>query len=252
MRDAADLLALVGEERPAPGIAGSPRAGAPAARALSWAAMSLVSAIREPTVPSGRPPLLVLLHGIGADELDLLPLADALDPRFLAASLRAPYEAEPLGHAWYALDWSTSPPTPDLDQAERSREALAAALPALASRTGADPARTFLFGFSQGAIMALAVALTRPDLVRGAVLHSGRVLAGIERRAAPDAALGRLEALVLHGVHDDVIPVERGREVRDLLAPRLGPRLVYREHDAGHGVTPESLADAATWLSARV
>jgi phospholipase/carboxylesterase len=214
--------------------------------------MTFQSAVRPPSVPSARPPLLVLLHGLGADELDLLPVADALDPRLLAVSLRAPHRAEPMGHAWYALDWSASPPAPDLEQAERSREGLVAHLPELVARTGADPARTFLLGFSQGATMALAVALTRPDLVRGVVLHSGRVLDGLERRAAPPEALAHLEALVLHGVHDDVLPVDRGREIRDLLRPRLGDRLVYREHEAGHFITAASLADAQAWLSARL
>ncbi len=219
---------------------------------LSSGRMSLVSVAREPKVPSGRPPLLVLLHGIGADEQDLLPVADALDPRLLAVSVRAPYEAEPMGHAWYALDWSASPPAPDLEQAERSRDELALFLPELASRVGAGPARTFLFGFSQGATMALALALTRPELVRGVILHSGRVLQGLARRALPAESLSGLDALVLHGVHDDVLPVEHGRETRDLLGPLLGGRLEYREHDAGHFVTRDSIADAARWLSARI
>ncbi|HEY6004421.1 MAG TPA: alpha/beta hydrolase-fold protein [Anaeromyxobacter sp.] len=214
--------------------------------------MSLVSAVREPTVPSDHPPLLVLLHGIGADELDLLPVADALDPRLLAVSLRAPHDAEPMGYAWYALDWSVVPPAPDLEQAGRSLEELAAALPELERRSGAEPSRTFLFGFSQGATMALGLALTRPELVRGVILHSGRVLQGLERRAAPAERLAGLEALVLHGVHDDVLPVERGRETRDLLARLLGPRLEYREHDAGHFVTRESIGDVARWLGARI
>ncbi|HEY6099269.1 MAG TPA: alpha/beta fold hydrolase [Anaeromyxobacter sp.] len=213
--------------------------------------MSLVSVVREPNVPSRRPPLIVLLHGIGADELDLLPVADALDPRVLAVSLRGPCEAEPMGYAWYALDWSATPPAPDLAQAEKSRAELAEAVPELASRAGADPARTFLFGFSQGATMALALALTRPEVARRVILHSGRVLPDLARRAPPEKLAG-LEALVLHGVHDEVLPVERGREIRDLLAPLLGPRLEYREHDAGHFVTRESLADAARWISARI
>lgn len=214
--------------------------------------MGLLTLVREPEVASRHPPLLVLLHGIGADELDLLPLAEALDPRLLAVSLRGPHEAEPMGYAWYALDWSATPPRPDLAQAERSREEVAATLEDVASRTGADPARTFLFGFSQGATMAIAVALTRPELARGVILHSGRMLQGIERRAAPPERLGRLEALILHGIHDDVLPVERGREMRDALARILGPRLEYREHEAGHFVTPDSIADAARWLSARL
>src|SRR5512138_673496 len=216
--------------------------------------MSLFSVAREPDVPSPRPPLLVLLHGVGADELDLLPVADALDPRLLTVSLRAPYEAEPMGHAWYALDWRTTPPTPRLDQAEASRAALAAYLPELTARSGGDPDRVFLFGFSQGAAMALAVALTRPELLRGAVIHSARALPFLlePARRAPPSALAGLEALVLHGTEDDVIPVASGREVRDLVAPLLGDRLTYREHDAGHFVTAESARDAAGWIAARL
>jgi phospholipase/carboxylesterase len=211
-----------------------------------------VLAVRPPSRASPRPPLLVLLHGIGADEHDLLPLAEGLDPRLHVVSLRAPHEAEPMGHAWYAIDWSTSPPTSDLAQAEASRERLAAFLPELQSRAGAVASRTFLLGFSQGAAMSLALALTRPDLVRGVILHSGRVLPGLAARVAESEALARLEALVLHGVDDDVLPISRGREIRDLLAPRLGTRLTYREHDAGHFVTRESLADVAGWLAARL
>ncbi len=213
--------------------------------------MPIAHVAREPRVATPRPPLLILLHGIGADENDLLPLAGALDPRFLCASLRAPHEAFPMGYAWYAIDWTTSPPRGDLEQAERSREELCALLPELSARYGTDPARTFLLGFSQGAAMALSVALTRPDLVRGAVLHSGRVVPGIEARIAPREALARLEVLVLHGADDDVLPVEHGRAIRDLLRPLLGERVTHAEHDAGHFVTEASLADAAAWLAAR-
>jgi phospholipase/carboxylesterase len=157
-----------------------------------------------------------------------------------------------MGYAWYALDWRTAPPTPDLRQAEESRRALVDLLPRLAREHGTDPARTFLLGFSQGAILSLAVGLTRPELVRGLVLHSGRVLPGLRERAAGAAALAGLEALVLHGREDDVIPVEQGRAVRDLLAPLLGDRLEYREHEAGHSVTPGTLADVRAWVAARL
>ena len=215
---------------------------------------AFVSIVREPAAPSPRPPLLVLLHGVGADELDLLPLADALDPRLLTVSLRAPHDAEPAGYAWFALDWRTAPPTPRVDQAEESLAALAAFLPELAARTGGDPERLLLCGFSPGAAMALAVALTRPDLVRGAVIHSARVLPFLRdpARRAPPGALARLDALVLHGTEDDVIPVESGREVRDLLAPLLGERLTYREREAGHFVTAETARDAARWIEGRI
>jgi phospholipase/carboxylesterase len=207
---------------------------------------------RAPRAPAPRPPLLVLLHGIGADEQDLLPLAGALDPRLAVASLRAPYDAEPMGRAWYRIDWRASPPIADLAEAEASRVALVELLPRLAAEHGTDPARTFLLGFSQGAILSLGVALTAPALVRGIVLHSGRALPGYRTRAAPPEALAHLDALVLHGTEDDVIPVERGHDVRDLLAPVLGDRLTYREHASGHTVTNATLADVRSWLAARL
>ncbi len=205
----------------------------------------------RPPAPSGRPPLVLLLHGVGADEGDLFALAPALDPRFLVVAARAPYPAEPMGWAWYAIDWSTAPPKIDPAELEASRETLADFVCELLEAHGADPARVFLFGFSQGAVMSFALALARPDLVRGFVAHSGRVLPQSLSRAASPAALASLEALLLHGTDDDVVPVERGREARDLLRPLLGDRLAYREYAIGHGISPESLAEAAAWLSAR-
>jgi phospholipase/carboxylesterase len=214
--------------------------------------MPIVSVTRGPTVPSARPPLLVLLHGVGADEQDLLPLAAHLDPRLLCVSLRAPREHPVMGHSWFDIDWSTVPPRYDLAQAEESRAAVADLLPELVRRHGTDPARTFLLGFSQGGAMALAVALTRPDLVRGVVVHSGRLVPDLAARIAPAPALAGLDALVLHGVDDPVLPVERGREIRDFLEPLLGPRLLYAEHDAGHEITAASLDAARWWLAARL
>jgi phospholipase/carboxylesterase len=200
---------------------------------------------RAPRVASPVPPLLVLLHGLGADEEDLLPVAAYLDPRLKVVSVRAPHEVQPMGHAWFAIDWSTQPPRFDLAQAERSREELVELLERAPAEHGTDPSRTFLFGFSQGAAMALAVAATRPELLRGAILHSGRAPTWLADRLREGVTLGDVELLVLHGVDDDVLPIANGRQIRDLLAPVLGPRLTYREHEAGHFVTGATLADAA-------
>jgi phospholipase/carboxylesterase len=213
--------------------------------------VTLESLVRPPASPFARPPLLLLLHGIGADENDLFGLAPRLDPRFLIVSARAPYLARPMGYAWYAIDWATTPPTIDPAEVEASREALSEFIREVCDAHGADPARVWLYGFSQGAVMSFALALARPDLVRGLVAHSGRVLPQSLSRAAAPAALASLDALIQHGLEDDVVPVDRGREARDLLAPLLGPRLTYREYAVGHAISEQSLADAAAWLAAR-
>jgi phospholipase/carboxylesterase len=212
--------------------------------------MLLPHRLVAPRTPSQRPPLLVLLHGIGADEEDLLPLSPHLDPRFLVVSARAPYLAEPMGYRWYAIDWTVSPPRGDPAEIAASRDLLGRFVDELVDQHGVDPARVHLFGFSQGAIMALSLLLARPALVRGVVAHSGR-LARLPGPGPSPGALARARALVLHGADDDVVPVDQGRKARDVLGPLLGTNITYREYAGlGHGISPESLRDAAGWLSA--
>ncbi len=214
--------------------------------------MLLVHRSLPPRAPSARPPLLVLLHGIGADEEDLLPLAASFDPRFHVLSVRAPHQAEPMGHRWYEIDWSVSPPRADPEEIVASRDLLARFLSEAVSAYEADPARVFLLGFSQGAIMSLAVLLARPELLRGVVAHSGR-LARLPGPSASAEELSRVEVLLLHGAEDDVVPADEGRKAYEVLRPLLGARLSYRElAGLAHGNSEESLALAVRWLSERL
>src|SRR5262245_46347407 len=85
------------------------------------------------------PPLLVLLHGIGADENDLLPLADTLDPRLAVVSVRAPRRYHG-GFAWFQIDWRPDGSiVPDVAQAHATLADLVQWLAAAPARLGADP-----------------------------------------------------------------------------------------------------------------
>ncbi|HYS82902.1 MAG TPA: alpha/beta fold hydrolase [Anaeromyxobacteraceae bacterium] len=214
--------------------------------------MLLVHRVVPPRAPGERPPLVVLLHGIGADEEDLLPLATHFDPRFLVISARAQDEADPMGYRWYAIDWTATPPRGDPEEIAASRDLLASFVEQATAAYGADPARVFLFGFSQGSIMSLALLLARPDLVRGVVAHSGR----LSRLPGPDPvpeALSNAEVLILHGEQDEVVPAAQGRKAYEVLAPLLGARVAYRAFEGlGHGISEESLAEAARWLKTRL
>ncbi len=213
--------------------------------------MPLAHRVLAPRTPSPRPPLLVLLHGIGADEEDLLPLAPLLDRRFLVISARAP-TPEPPGYRWYAIDWMTSPPSADPAEIIASRELLARFLEGVVAEHGVDPARVFLLGFSQGAIMALALLLARPELVRGVVAHSGRLarLAGSDGTAS---ALSRAEVLLLHGAEDAVVPAAVGRKADQVRAALLGARATWVGFPGlGHAISPESIGVAAGWLTERL
>ncbi len=213
--------------------------------------MPLVHRLVAARSPSPRPPLLVLLHGIGADEADLLPLVPHLDPRFLVISARAPHP-EPPGHRWYAIDWATSPPSADPAEIIASRDLLGRFVEGAVAEHGADPARVFLLGFSQGAIMALALLLARPDLVRGVVAHSGR-LARLAGSDAPADALARAEVLLLHGEEDPVVPASEGRKAHRVLDALVGTRATWVAFPGlGHAISAESLGVAARWLTERL
>lgn len=220
---------------------------------MTTSPLSLVHLTRAPVAATaGPPPLLLLLHGIGSNERDLFGLTPALDGRFFVVSARAPI---PLGldaFAWFRLDFTPRGPVADATEAERSREVLIRFIGEAVAAYGLDPRRVYLLGFSQGAIMSLAVALTRPDLLAGVVAMSGRLPASAADAVEADAeALTDLPILMVHGVADQVLPLHHGREARDHLAA-LPVALTYREYPMGHEVTPESLRDIAAWLTAQL
>lgn len=210
--------------------------------------LALKHLVRQPGQPGvGRPPLLVLLHGVGSNEADLYGLAPELDPRLLIVSLRAPITLGYGAYAWFHVEFGPSTFVANTAELEQSRQLLVEFLPRLVDRFGADARRVYLLGFSQGAIMSLAVALTRPSLVAGVVAMSGRLAPEALDRRAPDGELEGLPILLLHGTADEVLPIRHGREARDLLAP-LPVNMTYREFPMAHTVSPESFAVAQEWL----
>jgi phospholipase/carboxylesterase len=210
--------------------------------------LSLIHLVRKPTMKEDRPPLLLLLHGIGSNERDLFDLAPYLDQRFLILSLRAPNTIGRDSYAWFQIDYSPQGSQLNAEQAEDSRQKLITFIGEAVTAYGADPERVYLMGFSQGAIMSASIALTRPDLIAGAVLMSGRILPQIQTLIAPVEQLQGLPILVVHGTLDQVLAIENGRNSRDLLSA-LPVNLTYHEYAMGHTVSEESLADVTKWLS---
>jgi phospholipase/carboxylesterase len=197
------------------------------------------------------PPLLVLLHGIGADEFDLLPIAQALDPRLTVASIRAPH-AYYGGCAWFHIDFlRDGTVVPDVPQAQATLADLVGWIEAAPARFRTDPARTFMLGFSQGAMMTLGVLGTIPERLAGVIAVSGRYLPDLFPRTASDEAVARVPMLVAHGTLDEVLPVTHGRATRDAFAP-TSRDFTYQEFTVAHGIIDTELALIASWLSARL
>jgi len=209
--------------------------------------LPLIHLVRQPLPQGSNPPLLLLLHGVGSNERDLFGLAPLLDPRLIVLSLRAPNTLAPGSYAWFHVDFTPQGPVIDPQQAEQSRQLLIETIQQAVATYDANPKRVYLMGFSQGAIMSASVTLTRPDLVAGAVLMSGRILPEIQPMIAAPEQLAGLPILLIHGTIDTVLPIHNGRASRDLLST-LPVNLTYHEYAMGHEVTQQSLADVQAWL----
>lgn len=209
-------------------------------------ALPLAHLHRPALKPSaGRSPLLVLAHGYGSHEEDLFGLHPYLDDRFIVVSARAPLTLGAGAYAWYPLDWRADGTIiPDESEAAASLTRLTQFVEAARQVYGAGP--VFLVGFSQGAMMSQALALSRPDLVAGAVLMSGRTL-NLLRAEPPSGALWP-PFLITHGTQDQVVPVAEGRFSRDFLT-KLGARVDYHEYPMPHTISESSLADVDAWLT---
>lgn len=211
--------------------------------------LALKHLVRQPA-DGGRtaPPLLLLLHGIGSNEEDLFAFAPYLDERFLVVSARAPVALDYGGYGWFRIDFTPRGMVADLEQAKRSLEILPGFIDDLVRAYGADARRVYLGGFSQGAMMSLALLLTSPEKVAGVVAMSGRLPRQAVGREPDLESLRGKPILITHGLYDPVLPVEQGRESRDYLEG-LPVALTYREYPMGHEVSAESLRDVTTWLT---
>lgn len=194
------------------------------------------------------PPLLLLLHGVGSNEEDLFSLAPYLDRRFLVVSARAPVALEYGGYGWFRIEFTPRGMAADVEQGKKSLEMLPGFIDGLVETYGADARRVYLAGFSQGAMMSLALLLTRPEKVAGVVSMSGRLPVQVMELESDREALRGKPVLITHGLYDTVLPVEQGRAARDYLEA-LPVELTYREYPMAHEVSMESLKDVKGWLA---
>ena len=192
----------------------------------------------------GAHPTLVLVHGRGADEEDLVGLARFFDERLLVLSVRAPFRFEYGGYTWYEAGVDGSP---DPGRFSESHDRLSTFLDDALRSYPVDATRLFLLGFSMGAVMSLAAALTRPMLFRGVSANSGYIAENTPLQYRWDD-LSSLNIFLAHGTEDPVVPVQLGRRAR-LLLEQSGARLVYREYPMGHEIGQLSIVDIAGWMS---
>lgn len=196
---------------------------------------------------SGLHPMLVLLHGRGTDENDLLGLVPSFDPRLLIISVRAPHQFPYGGYTWFDIDETG---TVNIDKLLDSHDAFYRCMDDVQQKYSIDLNRIFLFGFSMGAAMSLIVSLTNPRRFKGIIAHSG-LLPQHERLLYQWNDLDNISFFIAHGKLDPIVPVELGRQVHQHLV-KANANVLYREYPIQHSISEKSLGDATAWLQKKI
>jgi phospholipase/carboxylesterase len=184
--------------------------------------------------PGRLPVTVLLLHGSGGDENDLLPVAKAIAPGAAFLSPRGKVLDRGLLR-FFALDKS--------DVTERTAE-LAEWIAEATAQYQIDPARLFALGYSNGANVAAALMLLHPGAIAGACLLRTRAVVEIEQLPA----LGGAPVLISAGQHDELIPPQGAQALAELLT-EAGARVDLAIQNAGHELTPADFSLAKQWFA---
>lgn len=203
--------------------------------------------VRQTKIQTTKPPVIILLHGVGSNEQDLFSFADQLPDKYLVLSVRAPYTLSEGSYAWYQVDFSTGKPVINSEQEKKSRNIIIQFITELKKEFSFDENQVYIGGFSQGAIMAYSVGLTRPDLIHGIVAMSGRLLEEVKPLIVPEK-LGQLKVFISHGTNDQTLGIHYARESVSYLNA-LKINTTYKEYTEGHGINNPMLIDMVNWLN---
>jgi thioredoxin len=190
--------------------------------------------------------VLLLAHGYGADETDLGGLLTYLDPDGMFATVmpRGPHAAPGApGFSWYDM---SAPPS--ADTFAEVLDALDETLDGACEQFGFPRSEAIVGGFSQGAGLALALALRSSSAAHPAgALAMSPFLPGLEGLEIDDASVASIPVLIQHGTHDPMIPIKQSRTLARALRG-VGVPTVFREYPMEHQVALESLQDAHAWM----
>jgi phospholipase/carboxylesterase len=205
--------------------------------------------LRERPAEGDPAGLLVLHHGRGTDEHDLLGLGDVLDPqrRLHLVSPRAPLTLP----GWPGYHWYIVPRVgyPDRDTFRAAFEALAELHDELWQRTGLTAHNTVLGGFSMGAVMSYSLGLAAGRPAPAGILAFSGFVPVVEGWEPELQSRREVRAFVAHGRSDPIIGVDFARKARELLE-RGGVDVEYHETDAAHHIDPVVVPRAVDWLAA--
>ncbi|KIC62733.1 alpha/beta hydrolase [Chryseobacterium taiwanense] len=210
---------------------------------------SLHYLVRSPKVKTEKPPLIILMHGVGSNEQNMFSFAHALPDQFLVVSARGPLVLGQNSFAWFQVKFTPQGSVINEEQAESSRKEILKFIEDLKNVEDFDENKVFLMGFSQGGIMSYSVALTEPEKIKGIAVMSGRLLPEVKPLFSTENRLKNLKIFVSHGTQDSVLKFQYALDAVDYLQSK-GLKPEFHQYQEDHTVNQDMLNDVIKWLSA--
>lgn len=191
-------------------------------------------------------PAIFLMHGMGSNETDLIPLIEGLGEDVFIFSLRGPL-SQPPGYAFFSIEGFGKPHREVFEEAlikieDTVKEAI--------DSQPIDSNAIFLMGFSQGAILSMSLAIKLPETFKGIIALSGYIPEFV-RNENNDVSLAGIEAFISHGEQDPVLPFEWGVQAEKFYREH-GAASTFKAYRAPHTVTMDNVQDLRAWLSERL
>jgi phospholipase/carboxylesterase len=209
--------------------------------------LSLHHLTRFPASPSPEAdsvyPTILALHGRGSHERDLIGLAPYLPQEFLWISPRGTFTLGPDSFEWFQI---TQIGKPDPTRLANALHTLDTFIDEIIANYPVDKSKLYLLGFSQGSIVSMSYALTKPQRVAGIISQSGYIPheSGLQIN---EAGIKNKPFILTHGIQDPMLPVDWARRSHDTLR-KLETDVEYHEFNMGHNVSEESLTVINAWL----
>lgn len=191
-------------------------------------------------------PAIFLLHGMGSNEQNMLPLVNGLEDSFYVFSIRG-HLSQPPGFAFFTIEGYGKPHRQVFDEAVNR---LTNFIDYACEQYPLDEGRLYLLGFSQGAILSMTLGLTLGDRIKGIIALSGYIPKFVkeEYNIKP---VNKLSLFISHGEMDQVLPFEWGIE-NDKYFREQGASVSFKTYPEGHTVSSENHRDFMKWLTDNV